>query len=175
MANLYFGPYNDPGDTQLRHHWDANHDPDCHNASFIVDRTGQRLDIRLAIRNRGSNASPGDLVVTAYAAACGLFAAVPDVTALVRRVLLNGSPNPSDNEDQVSTYLRRWSVASGNVAVVPAYNPALDTPWISESVPWMIPAYSSSFVLVATLSSASGGLLPTSAYTQDPCVAVCLG
>lgn len=175
MSNLYFGPYNDPGDTHNLHHWEVNHDPDCHNPAFTVERNVQALSISLSLRNRGAAASPNDLVVTLYAAACGLFGAVTDVNALVQRILLNGLPNPGDNQDNISTYVQEWGASTGNTPDVPAFNPVLDTPWVSNSVQWSIPAYSNSVILVATLVTATGGQQPQGSYTTDPCVAVWLG
>jgi hypothetical protein len=171
MSILYFGPYNDPGDTQTFHHWDPNHDPDCHNSAFTVDRVGQLLNITLAVRNRDTSDSPNDVLVTLYAAVCGLFGAVTDVNALVQRILRNGDPDPINNQDKVTTYVREWAPGTP----VPAFKPTFDDPLILDSVQWSIPAYSNSVILVATLSSATGGQQAGLNYTQDPCVAVWLG
>jgi|GEM_PF-1817339 len=177
MSNLYFGPYNDPGDTHSPplHHWDSNHDPDCHNAALTVDRAGQVLNVTLALRNRGSDPSPSDLVVTLYAAACGLFGAVTDVNGLAQRILRNGAPNPADNPDGISTLLQEWGSGTGTTPSVAPFNQSFDAPWVSDVVQWVVPAYSCSFILIATLFTAAGAQQPFGAYTQDPCVAVWLG
>jgi hypothetical protein len=177
MSNLYFGPYNDPGDTQTPplHHWEPNHDADCHNAAFTVDRVGQVLTVTLAVRNRGTEPSPSDLVVTLYAAACGLFGAVTDVNGLVQRIMLNGSPDSSVNPDGVSTHVHEWGPSTGTTPAVAPFNATLDNAWFSSGVQWVVPAYSSSFILVATLFTAAGMQQPIGVYAQDPCVAIWLG
>jgi hypothetical protein len=178
MSILYFGPYNDPGDTHTPtplHHWEAGHDPDCHNAAFTVDRSLQVLTITLAVRNRDVNPSPSDLVVTLYAAACGLFGTLPDVSSLISRILANGLPDPSSNPDGVSTYVNEWSTRNGNAPFVPAFSSTTDTPWLSNQESWTVPAFSSSVILVATLSTATGSQSPSGPYTQDPCVGIWLG
>jgi hypothetical protein len=177
-SDLYFGPYNDPGDIHTRYHWSDSHDPDFHNPAFLIDRTGQTLSIVLALRNRRI-ATPAGVTVNLYAAACGLFSTIADANTLVGRVLANGSQNPLTNPDLVSTYLQEWSALKGNAPDnnIPPYSSASDTPWLSETITWPIPAFSNSYVLVATVSCTSYGVGPdpADAYTQDPCVAVWLG
>ncbi len=178
-SDLYFGPYNDPGDTNLLFHWKGGHDPDCHNPAFTVDRTGQSISIVLALRNRRIADTPSGVLVNLYAAACGLFSSVTDVNDLVGRVLANGGKVASANPDLVSTYLQEWSglPQDNNEPFVPPFQSGSDNPWSSEVITWSVPAFTNSYVLVATVSSSSYGVGPDplNPYTQDPCVAVWLG
>jgi hypothetical protein len=175
-SNIYFGPYNDPGDTHVLHHWEPNHDSDCHNPAIIVDRAPNSwtMNISIFLRNRpttGPNdiVTPDDVSVKLYAAACGLFLAVPDVEDIVNRLLQGqGGVQP----------IKKWDVDHENAPAVPPYNLGLDTPWPSEPVPWNVPPYTSSLIVVATLQTVSGHQAPVGAvgtFTRDPCVAVWLG
>lgn len=175
MASLiYFGPYNDPGDTQGKHHWDNAHDSDCHNPAIVVDRApgSWTINVTLFLRNRplGGNIdieSPDDLSVRLYAAACGLFTTVVEAEGIVSRLLAGeGGVQP----------LKKWDPDHGNTPIVPAYNLGLDQPWQSEKISWTVPPYTSSVILVATLQTTQGQQSPEAPhFAQSPCAAVWLG
>jgi len=166
--SLYFGPYNDPGDTSGTHHWDFPHAPDFHNPALTVTPTTNAdqsvgLSIALAVRNITTVAVTADFVKL-YAAACGLLNSASDVNQLAGTILSNMGGSP----------IGSWSVGLGNTMDVPPHSLIADDIWSPPGlVTWTVPPYASGFILVAVLQ-APGQDVQTN-YTADPSVAIWLG
>ena len=164
---LYFGPYNDPGDSTGKHHWDHPHDPDCHNPALTILSTinpdrSKTLNIAVAIRNSDPVNGFPDVVVKLYAAASGLLNSVDDVTMLAGLVL-NNTPTTQLPTPWPPQAIGPFSSAADNVVVLPG------------SVSWLVPAYASGFIVIATLESTSANQFPAPDYTQDPSTGIWLG
>ncbi len=161
--SLYYGPYNDPGDTGGAHHWDFPHAPDFHNAAFTVSRTTNPdqsvgLSVNLAVRNITPGIVTADFVKV-YAAACGLLNTATDVNQLAATVLTNMSLVP----------LASWFSVD-----VPPRSLIADDFWSPPGpVTWTVPPYASGFVLIAVLQA--GTQTVQNNYTGDPSVAIWLG
>lgn len=163
---LYFGPYNDPGDSQDLHHWDVGHDPDCHNPALtVIPGTNAdqsiSLSIWLAVRNNSTVVSANDVAINLYAAASGLLDEVADVNDLAVMLLNNAG----------ITQIGQWQNQT-----IPAHSALQDNVWTPGGpINWNVPAYANGFILMATLQSLAGGQFPAPAYSQDPSVGLWLG
>ena len=164
---LYFGPFNDPGDSTGKHHWDHPHDPDCHNPALSIIGTtnpdkSKTLNIAVSIRNSDPNFGYNDVVVKLYAAASGLLNSVEDVTMLAGLVL-NNTPTTQLSTPWLPQTIGPYLSVAGNVVVLPG------------SVSWVVPAYANGFIVIATLESTSASQFPATNYTQDPSIGIWLG
>ncbi len=168
MANgiLYFGPYNDPGTPTTGHHWDNPHGAECFNPALSVVRSGGTATINLAVRYTGSQASPGDVIVTLYAAGRNVpFTSVTALDTYVQNMIQHSAhtlvaPSP-------------WPPQS-----IPARSSLIDNYWSPGPVSWTIaPSSATLLVVVATLQSLSLNQLHsmTTPPTQEACVGVWVG
>jgi hypothetical protein len=169
-GNLYFGPYNDPGNSVTKHHWDTPHGPDCCNPALSVVRHDKNAIVNLAVRYTGSQPSPGDVVVTLY--------------AFGRKALFN-------NLGEVDQYVQNMITHSAHTLVppspwqfqiVPARSSLTDNYWSPGAIAWHIsPGNATLLVVVATVQSASLGQQPSMMVppvpppTQEACVGVWIG
>lgn len=165
---LYFGPYNDPGDSHAvpLHHWEAGHDSDCHNPAFtVIPATNAdqsiSLTIWLAVRNNSTVVSANDVEINLYAAASGLLDQIADVDELAVMLLTNAA----------TTRIGQWQNQT-----IPPRSALVDNVWTpGAAVNWNVPAYANGFILMATLQSLASGQFPAPAYSQDPSVGLWLG
>lgn len=161
--SLYFGPYNDPGDHSGNRHWQQPRDPDFHNPAFTITRAGSVVSIAFAIRNHDTvlHTLTG---VNLYAAACGLLTTASDVDALANMVV-------------ATTAIGSWPNSGGQSMDVPAISSAQDLLWsstlVAAAIPWTIPAFANSFIVIATLQTTTQA--PGIAYSSDPSAAIWLG
>jgi hypothetical protein len=164
---LYFGPYNDPGDSQNLHHWDVGHDPDCHNPALTIGSTinpdqSKTISIQVSIRNIDQNNQYTDVIINLYAAVSGLLNSIADVTTLAGMVLTNPLTTGITPPAWTPQTVRPYSATVDNVVVL-------------GPVSWTVPAYANGFIVIATLDSNNANEHPTAQYTQDPAIGIWLG
>ena len=167
--SVYFGPYNDPGDSSASptHHWDWPHAPDCHNPALTITRTSNldqsvSLSIALAVRNHTTATVNADFVKV-FAAACGLLNSPDDVNLLAGTVINNSTP------------IHIWSIGLGDTIAIPPYTDVQDTFWSppTGAVAWTVPPYANGFIVIAALLTS--GQSVQNDYIRDPSVAIWLG
>jgi hypothetical protein len=167
-SNLYFGPYNDPGGSTGKKHWEAAHDVDCQNPAFIVRKNLTTYTIKIAVRNINTSASPTDVSVSVY----GIK--VPSSMSLSKIDTWAGQLAAGTLASQVPGGTQTtFSIAPNNI---PQYSSSTDFPWVAGPISWG-PSGAKGIILVAKLTCPTWGLLPTPglAATVDPCIAVWVG
>jgi hypothetical protein len=161
---LYFGPYNDPGDSLGKFHWDLPHDPDCHNPALAISSTtnldqSKTISITVSLRNSDQNNQYSGIIVNLYAAVSGLLNSIADVTTLAGMVLSN-------------TGTTIITPAAWTPQTVDVYSSTQDNAVVLGPVSWTVPAYANGFIVIATLDATQH---PTAQYTQDPSIGIWLG
>jgi hypothetical protein len=159
---VYLGPYNDPLDTNLTHHWDTSHAPDCRNAAISVVRSGGIFNINVSVENSDPWDSTGNTITLYASYRTKKFKIPSEIDTYVFGSIFGAavppivSPSPWTNQ----TVPRRTSLGDN------PWRPLGTVVWTPSTVP---PPYA---IIIVVLTVA--GVTPSNA-TQNSQVAVWVG
>lgn len=166
---IYMGPYNDPLDATVKHHWDTPHAPDCRNPALQVVTTTssgvKTFHIDLSVRNSDASASAGNFVVLYGAFRTALFSSPVRVDKYISNSIFTSTPPILAGPFNSVTVPGR--VSFGDVHWTPPTGTVLWTPGIDD------PTQAYIFTIVATVASVST-FTPTNS-TLNAQVAVWVG
>ncbi len=168
---IYMGPYNDPLDATVKHHWDTPHAPDCRNPALQVSVTTNGLGVKtfhidLSVRNSDASASAGNFVVLYGSYRLNQFTKPSKVDTFISNSIFTATPPILAGPFNLVTIPGRISL--GDATWVPPTGTVLWTPGPPDETtqPYI-------FVIVATVAP-SAIFAPTDS-TVDSQVAVWVG
>jgi len=151
---VYMGPYNDPLDANLKHHWDANHAADFSNPSLGVRVTvdaithNRTFHIDLTVRNVGSVDSVGNIIKVFGYQRTAVFNGSAPVDAFIQNKMIS-PPAPA---------MPRIIAGPWIAQTIPRRMGLGDNPWHPPTITWTPKPLNESttayiFVIAATVAN----------------------